>query len=617
MLIYHIVKKSQKMSRKKCFGQKDHLISRNENTWGGTEEMKSRERGTKDLAMTLKNRGKDASVKKKLYYGYGLVIAMMVLVAIMALSSIFSLRRSFISYINGVNRAYDAVGTIRLDINIAARNLREMALQNDPSSYEHYKQIIDEKMEDFDKELLVVENSGLVDDELYERYVNSVNTWRTIGYSIIDEIEAGDIEGAKQKILMECAPALSEQIALVKEVNGVLDVELNKKLQRNNLIFYAVVPVIILMVIISVFIARAIGSKIVDLITTPLTEIEMVAKELSEGNLHVQLEYRAGDELGSLAHSLRKSIRVLGSYVDDISRAMTEFANGNFAVQPEVEWTGDFVEIKEAFLNFEKSISETIVGIQDVAGQVEGGAEQVSQSSMELAEGATDQASVTEELVATVETISTQLLQNTEMTRDISERIVQVGTEIHNGNVQMQQMTGSMSEIKDASLKIRGIIDTINDIASQTNLLALNASIEAARAGEAGRGFAVVADQVSLLASQSADAAKESAVLIETSVESVEKGVLIADETAKLLESIASDSKEIVQEVNQIKESMGAQVNSYAEITHGVEQISGVAQGNAAASQQLAANSEEMTSQSIMLSNLVGKFQVGEVSNNI
>ncbi len=562
---------------------------------------------------TLDELGENVSVSKKLYFGYGFVIALMVLIAIMALNAMISLRKNFVDYINGVDKAYNAVESIRLDINIAARNLREMALQNDSESYESYKQTIDEKMENIDEQLKILENSGLIEDELYGKYVNAVNTWKSIGYSIIDEMEDGDIEGARDRILTECSPALQEQITLAKEMNSVLDEELEGTFQKNNLYFYLTLPFMIIMPIVSIILAKVIGNKIVISIITPLSEIEEVAKELSRGNLHIQLEYRSDNELGKLAHNLRKSIRVLGSYVDDIARAMSEFANGNFVVQPEVEWNGDFITILDAFMSFEKTMAETITGIQVVAEQVGSGAGQVSDSSMDLAQGATDQASVTQELAATVETISTQVLQNTEMTKDISERVVQIGLEIDSGNEKMQKMTSSMREIKNASLEIRGIIDTINDIASQTNLLALNASIEAARAGEAGRGFAVVADQVSVLASQSAEAVKESAALIETSVQSVEKGVLIADETATLLEAIASSSKEIVEDVNQIKNTMEVQADAFGEITKGVDQISSVAQTNAAASEELAANSQEMTSQATMLENLVGKFKVGEI----
>ncbi len=216
-----------------------------------------------------------------------------------------------------------------------------------------------------------------------------------------------------------------------------------------------------------------------DTILEPLHAIEEVAKELTEGNLHSTLDYHSEDEIGRLAHSMRKSIRILGSYVDDIDRSMKLFADGHFDAQPEVEWRGDFVGILQSFMEFEKSMAVTIKGIQNVS-------------------------------------ISEQVEQNSKSAKEISGRVDELGGAIWESNGKMQEMVASMHEINEASKQIDQIISTINEIASQTNLLALNASIEAARAGEAGKGFAVVANQVNILADQSAQAAKESAALIET-----------------------------------------------------------------------------------------------------
>ena len=197
-----------------------------------------------------------------------------------------------------------------------------------------------------------------------------------------------------------------------------------------------------------------------------------------------------------------------------------------------------------------------VKGIQRASNQVSGGAEQVSSGATELADGATNQAAAVEELTATVENVAEQVRHNSQSASEISTKVVVLGDDILENDTKMHEMVKSMLEIKNASMQIDKIIETINDIASQTNLLALNASIEAARAGEAGKGFAVVANQVNQLAEQSSQAVKESAALIKTSVNAVGKGMLLAEETAEQLEEIAKNSKVITEEVSGIAETL-------------------------------------------------------------
>jgi putative sensory transducer protein len=536
----------------------------------------------------------------------------------MLISGLFSivvigvLFANMVHYVKNVAAADEAVKICRINVNASARNIREMALNDDTSSYDGYEQTVKKMLTEVDSELKILKKTGTISKENYEEYAAALSDWGNIGYSIIDEIKNGDREKAVDDILNDCTPALNKLVDIATKLDEETD-QMSNQSSRTTFIF-AIAGFVCIFVCLGFAwtLTKKTGKKVLETILEPLHAVEVVAKELTEGNLHSTLEYHSEDEIGSLAHSMRKSIRILGSYVDDIGRAMKEFSEGNFDVKPEVEWKGDFVGILDSFMLFEKSMAETIKGIQTVSNEISSAAGQVASSSNDLAEGATNQAAVVEELTATVEGVSEQVEKNAKSAKEISNRVDELGDAISESNGKMKEMVDSMHEINDASQEIDKIIATINEIASQTNLLALNASIEAARAGEAGKGFAVVANQVNLLADQSAHAAKESAELIETSVKAVEKGMVIAGQTATQLEDVAESSKVITGEVTNIAETLETQTVEIQQINQGIEQINDVVQSNAATSEECAAASQEMSSQAESLRETIRKFKVAE-----
>jgi methyl-accepting chemotaxis protein len=555
---------------------------------------------------------KDMSINKKLTTGFGLLMGLMVFVAILSVVGITILNSSISNLVNGADAANEAIKDCRIDVNVAARSVREMALNTDESKNAEYKAKVEEMLTDTDTQLKVIKSSGTVSDEMYQSYVESLTAWANDAYSIVEKIEAGDREEATEMIFNNCLPALDNLVSLALTIDGEIESAVNSSVMLSRVTYIICVLTILAISILSIIFSMYISKIISKSITEPLTEIEKCAEELSNGNLHTNLEVRSNDELGNLAHSLRKAVKTLSSYIDDISHSMGEFAKGNFDVQPESEWKGDFEEILDSFMMFEQNMAETVKGLQKVATQVETGAEQVSATSMELAQGATDQASVMQEFTATIETVSEQVSSNAKYAQNISKQVEAVGGEITITTEKMDDMVDAMSEIEKSSQQIRKIIDTINDVATQTNLLALNASIEAARAGESGRGFAVVANQVTALAAQTASAAKESTELIENSITEVTRGMRITEEIAKQQSSVAENTKNIVEDVNKVAETLGAQKDAFVQLNEGVNQINDVVQTNSATSQQCAANSQEMNSQAENLGVLISRFKVAE-----
>ena len=556
-------------------------------------------------------------LKERIDYGYRKVITMMLISGLLSVVIIGVLFANMMHYIENVNAADQAVKICRINVNAAARNIREMALNEDTSSYDNYEQTVKRLLSEVDSELQILKKTEVLSDENYEEYSAALTDWGEIGYSIIEEIKNGDDENATDAILNDCTPALNKVVEIAIKLDEITDKASSQTVRNIVVCTVAGFVVIIVCLIFAFTLTRKTSKKVLETILEPLHAIEDVAMELTEGNLHSTLEYHSEDEIGRLAHSMRKSIRILGTYVDDIDRSMKLFSEGNFDVHPEVEWRGDFVGILNSFMAFQASMAGTIKGIQNVSDEVSGAAEQVASSSNDLADGATNQAAVVEELTATVTGVSEQVEKNSQSAKGISVKVDELGNAISESNGKMHEMVDSMHEISDASKEIDRIITTINEIASQTNLLALNASIEAARAGEAGKGFAVVANQVNVLADQSAQAAKESATLIETSVKAVEKGMVIAGQTAAQLEEVAENSKAITTEVANIAETLETQTTEIKQINEGIEQINDVVQTNSATSEECAAASQEMSSEAESLREMIRKFKVAEDEKSV
>ena len=552
----------------------------------------------------------ELSIKKRLSLGYRIVIMLMIISGIVSIIALSLLDYSLVEFTERINRADTAVKICRIDINISARTVREMALNDDDSSYANYRAKIEEKLLGIDNELKVLKETEVISNSLYQKYTEGIRAWAEVAWEIVGKVEAGQREVAIEQVLTECVPQLEKLVSLSVELDELTNAALEKKEAQNQQIFYIGVSCNIIFIVIATVMATIIGKTIVHSITEPLSEIEEVTEQLAEGNLHAVLKYNSKDEIGKVAESLRKSISALSGYVSDIAMAMKEFSNGNFTVQPTMKWKGDFIAIYDSVIAFEKSMSSTVKGIQYVAKDVSSEAEDVAENAEELAKGAVAQASVIEELSATILTATDNLMASAKVATECSSKVESSEIFIVKSNDKMNEMLQAMNEINEDSQKISHIIDTINSIAAQTNLLALNASIEAARAGDAGRGFAVVADQVSLLATQSAGAAKESNTLIASSLASVNKGIIIANETAKQLEGIVFDSKELREDINQVSIDLIGQADSFKQIITAVEHINDVVQTNTNASQECAKSSQTMNIQAEKLHEMIHRFDI-------
>mgnify|MGYP001077260128 FL=1 len=353
-----------------------------------------------------------------------------------------------------------------------------------------------------------------------------------------------------------------------------------------------------------------VGVKLGHAVAAPLSRTVERLQLLAEGDIHSAVpEPTENDETKILLDCLAETVRDLNTIITGISSDLAELADGNFMIDVEENYKGDFAQISDSFRDIVGSLSAALGEIDTNAESVRKGATDLAGASQLLAEGATDQASAIEELTATMTDISEKIHTNAENAAKAKRVVTGMNDQVSESNAQMKQSTEAMERIREASDKIAEIISSIEEIASQTNLLALNASIEAARAGEAGKGFAVVATQVGTLSEQSSEAAKNTKQLIQNAIQAVEDGTRLANSTAESLLLVVENAKTVGEAIDEIAVASEEQADATAQITEGVNQIAQVVESNSATSEESAAASQELSTQADLLKELVDRFK--------
>ena len=356
-----------------------------------------------------------------------------------------------------------------------------------------------------------------------------------------------------------------------------------------------VCTVIIFIVIVAAGLAIAvvttlIGKIITNSITEPVEQIDAAVASLRKGELSnvEMLTYESEDEFGDTIRNLKEAMGILADYVSEISVEVKAIAQGDLTRNGDdiTDFLGDFSELKTSLLYILKRFNSTLTEISNLAEQVSSNSSEVENASKSLADGATEQAGVIEELNATIDTVVDMAEDTAKETQNASARVKASANKANEEKEKMNELLTEMEHITEISKEIGNIITDIEDIASQTNLLSLNASIEAARAGEAGKGFAVVADQIGKLAADSAKSAVNTRDLIDKTLVEIEKGNTITRTTADAFNQIIADMESFAELAENTMEKANSQAESLEQIGQGIEQLSGVVQGNAASSEE-------------------------------
>ena len=487
--------------------------------------------------------------------------------------------------------------------------------------YDSANNPVKEQREDFEgrfqdmRERLSRLEKTLDDKTLLENLSTAMDALEKDSYTLLDMLDKGDTEAAiayYQKgfnaVTSENFVSALSAVGKLSDEHSAAKIQEAKDLRAKESVSIGIVFVLIILIYAFAFL------KLQKDITGRIGTVSKAIKRMRSGHLNIAFnkKYIGSDELGEMVDDFASLSGELKKIITDICAVLSEMSKGNFAVQSMDEnmYVADYASILQSYREINQNLKNVFGSINQVAADVEAGSEQIANGSVALSQGATEQASTLEELSSSIYALSARISAQAQKAGNVESYFGEVSEKISDENQQMGEMLLAMEEIEDKSNQVERIIKAIDDIAFQTNILALNAAIEAARAGVYGKGFAVVADEVRNLAGKSADAAAETSVLIESTINAVKKGVNIVDHAAKTLGDVMDGSEKSKEMVSEIAGSMVADAKSISEVSKGLEEVSKVVQQNSATSEESSASSQDLNENAASLKEMISRIQV-------
>ena len=562
---------------------------------------------------------KDLKVSKKLTISYAIILTLLIMSCVVSIVD-------FIRLGGQIETFYDGPFTVNDSASVINSNFERMQKSVYRSISNTDSEIVKEAITDarncaaiIQEELPVVKAHFLGDQQ------------------IIDRLDAAlaKLAPMREHVLTLASENQKAEAADYMEHNNILAIqeaqaELNSLIESGNKKGATLVSglrekqamavfTVILLGGISVAVSVVFGFYITRGITQPVKELEQAARAMARGEFSaVRVAYNSRDELGSLAGDIRSMVKTLTDVLQNETYILNEMAEGNFSVHSEKDeyYIGEFEQLMRSMKKISCGLSELLLQISRSADNVAAGSEQVSSGSQNLAQGTTEQAASVEELTGMMSEISDQAYRNSRDAQEASEKAQMVKENATESSRSMQEMVKAMAEISGKSDEIRKIVKTIEDFSFQTNILALNAAVEAARAGDRGKGFSVVANEVRSLANQSSAASKSTAALIQSSIQAVENGRKIANETDNALAEVVSGIDNVSELLFHITDASSKQFDANRQVTENINLISEVVQTNSATAEECAAASEELASQAQLLKELVSHFKLADLAES-
>lgn len=555
-------------------------------------------------------------IKERLEKAFMIASGIPAITAVIALVVLIIVARTYSNALTDYGFAQGDVGKAMTYFSETRSALRGVIGYDEQSAIDNMKVAHDENVELFKQSFADLEKA-MVSEENKEIYRNlSIKLeeyWKldeeimTLG-ATTDRAAATE---AQNRAMNELMPMFED---IYTDLTDIMDVKVDR---GNSVSAMMTIVCIILIAAIAITIVGAmissirLGRNIADNIAKPMLQLGDRLESFAQGDLFSPFPVvDTQDEVADMIASANDMAGSLDFIISDMEYILSQMAASDYTVRSKdgSKYIGDFKQMFDSMKQLRDCMVETMHFIEESSIQVTAGSGNLSETSLSLAEGATEQASAVEELQATITTIAEAAQKAAENAGGAYNQSQEYADLADNSSADIREMVDAMERINEASKKIGNIISEIESIASQTNLLSLNASIEAARAGEAGRGFSVVADQIRQLAEQSSKSAIDTRSLIEGAMQEIDNGNKVAERAVASIETVVNGIREVAISSKELSDVSASQALTMKEAEEGINQISDVIQTNAAVAQQSSATSQELAAQAASLDALIAKF---------
>lgn len=558
---------------------------------------------------------KNLPIKKKLMNSFMVIVVISILTSFISLICLQIINDRYKDAMSNYGFSQGQVGLLGIKVEHSYSMVKEIIVVGNTSDVDRIKTIkedIEKCNEDINLLLQNIDKENVQNDkeqELINNIKSDIESYEQVKDRIIELGMNNKTAQESQLLRGQGNPAMD---LLTVDISELLSIKIEQcnllinKLNRLRIIF---VMIILATIALSVIFAMKSSKYLSDVIGNPIIKMSKIAKRICDGHLDVEIQCESNDEIGELAQSFSKMVIAIKSYISEISSILGDISNGNLNCSIEEEYKGNFIEIRKSLENIIRSLNDIFENIGQATIDVKANSEKAAEMAELLSDGSKNEKDAVRELCVSIDQINKQVNKNADNAIDTSTITNALAENIDNSNIMMDKVIKAMEDIEDCSNSITSIMNTINDIAERTNLLALNAAIEAARAGDLGSGFAVVADEVKSLASQSADAARETNNIVNESIKAVNNGKLLVYNTANTLNESLKNIKKTRELSEYITDSSKEQYESIAIVNERIKKITETINRTVEVAENSAISSEELKSQSSKLEMMINKFK--------